>query len=185
MLCRSGSLPPQHPEKRKAAREAPDKLPYRAGMLGELKVVILMEQVSCLQFSLIRMRSQITGRGPTWCCPAKDLSRYKFPRSQPEASVLKLRVFRPGGSTQGRMFRPFRPESQCLFQSGGSRQGMCRASSPNQNAQIQKASARDFRQPCVNRETQSLAYAAGWDRHKCATSKRVSEGSVPCREIPH
>ena len=44
------------------------------------------------------------------------------------------------------MFRPFRPELQRLFQSGSSRhrQKMCRASSPNQNAQLQNAPASAF-----------------------------------------
>ncbi len=58
----------------------------------------------------------------------------------PRLKLLKLRVFRPEGPTQGRMCRPFRPESQWFLSSGGSRhrQRMCQASSPNRNSQLQK-----------------------------------------------
>ena len=39
------------------------------------------------------------------------------------------------------------------------------------------ASARDFGKHWGNAKTQSLADASGWDRHKFASSKRISEGS--------
>jgi len=43
-----------------------------------------------------------------------------------------IRPLTPGGPTQERMYRPFRPATQWFLQSGGSRhrQRMCRASSP-------------------------------------------------------
>ena len=51
----------------------------------------------------------------------------------PRRPFPQLGVFRPGGTTQGRMCRPFRPETPCPLQSGDSRhrRRKCRASSPN------------------------------------------------------
>ena len=50
------------------------------------------------------------------------------------------RNLRPGGPTQGRMCRPFRPQTQCFLHSGGlrHRQRMCRASSPKETPNFKR-----------------------------------------------
>jgi hypothetical protein len=74
---------------------------------------------------------------------------------------------RPGGRTQGRMCRPFRPESQCFLLSGGlrHRQRMCRASSPGDNAHCKTD-------------------ASGRESRKCtASALRIQTGSEHCDHL--